>query len=303
MADLIRQMSKKVPLWWGVLFLAGSVVIWGVVLMLPPGPDYRTWRIDGTWWFVWTADVVAGWFLQRRLPEHTSKSVIAVLMLVVLTPFLLPLTLVALVTSGANWAIIGSIFGPIGFKNQDMIISGVRGIIMPIPVAIVVAAPEGLRRIIPWESSSDRARTQLPAWMSAWAVLFLWLSVVLMHFGDNALSRTPLGLVIVSGLGAAILIAPLCRFLARSCWEHGIVTVFDPMRWWNESLALGKEVFAPVLREWESIRREYSDADDATGEDPGSTADGAKWNIIFSEESGAESGVSSDTCSTTDSEH
>lgn len=62
-----------------------------------------------------------------------------------------------------------------------------------------------------------------------------------MHFDKGALARYPLGLIVVSGLGAAALLAPLFQFVTRSCWEYGAVVVFDPVRWRSAFLTVFDE--------------------------------------------------------------
>jgi len=64
----------------------------------------------------------------------------------------------------------------------------------------------------------------------------------LLHFGGGALAKDSLSLIAVAGLGAALLLVPLFQFVARSCWEYGFLTVFDPVRWRGASRAVHDEV-------------------------------------------------------------
>ena len=69
------------------------------------------------------------------------------------------------------------------------------------------------------------------SWLAAAAAILTWLYIVLLHFGRAALAHDPMGLIVVAGIGAAALLAPLFQFIARSCWEYGSLALFDPLRW------------------------------------------------------------------------
>jgi hypothetical protein len=58
-----------------------------------------------------------------------------------------------------------------------------------------------------------------------------WIFVVLQDASGGALVGRGLGLVMVAGIFAAVLLAPVYQFLSRSCWEKGIGKTLDPKEW------------------------------------------------------------------------
>jgi hypothetical protein len=156
---------------------------------------------------------------------------------------LLSLLTVSLVTSGGSWSALYTAMydnGKPGFVGQMIV--WVRLACELVTLFILAGIPAVLRRWLPWSIASGMARSLVPSWLAAGAAFTTWLYIVLMHFDKGALASYPLGLIVVSGLGAAALLAPLFQFVTRSCWEYGPVVVFDPVRWRSAFLAVFDEV-------------------------------------------------------------
>lgn len=189
--------------------------------------------------------------LADRLPvgelEPNRKRLIAARVTIGLMAyaFLLLLTLltVSLVTSGGSWSALYTAMydnGEPGFVGQILV--WVRLACELAALFIVAGIPAVLRRSLPWSIASGMARSLVPSWLAAGAAFTTWLYIVLMHFDKGALAKYPLGLIVISGLGAAALLAPLFQFVARSCWEYGAMMVFDPVRWRSAFLSVFDEV-------------------------------------------------------------
>jgi hypothetical protein len=156
---------------------------------------------------------------------------------------LIPPLLVSLVTSGGSWSAAGrALLGEGGHGFLAYALGFVRFSCQLASLLILVWIPAALRRRLPWKDASNLAKSLVPSWLAAAATIFTWLYIVLLHFGGGALAKDPLSLVAVAGLGAAVLLVPLFQFVARSCWEYGFVTVFDPVRWRGAFRAVHDEV-------------------------------------------------------------
>ncbi len=117
------------------------------------------------------------------------------------------------------WGGAANVFGAVRFACQL------------ISLLLLVGVPAVLRRWLPWHTASEMARSLVPSWLAAAAAILTWLYIVLLHFGGGALAHDPVGLIVVAGIGAASLLAPLFQFIARSCWEYGSLALLDPLRW------------------------------------------------------------------------
>jgi len=182
---------------------------------------------------------------------------------------LLSLLTVSLVTSGGSWSALYTAMydnGEPGFVGQMVVF--VRLACELAALFIVAGIPAVLRRWLPWSIASGMARSLVPSWLAAGAAFTTWSYIVLMHFDKGALARYPLGLIVVSGLGAAALLAPLFQFVARSCWEYGAVVVFDPLRWRSAFLTVFDEVWrARAARVSDKVGKPRL-AEDPPGEPP-----------------------------------
>ena len=125
--------------------------------------------------------------------------------------------------------------------------------------AFVVAIPEALRQIRPWDEAADLAKTLVPAWLAAAAAAATFLYVFVQYFFGAALAHRSLPAVLVGGLGTAALLAPVYQFMARSCWEYGVGAVLDPVRW----LKTWREVSKEALWDHLDAFRQREDEKDA----------------------------------------
>lgn len=169
--------------------------------------------------------------LEPRRTSHTAaRWTIGIMAYAFLV--LLALLTVSLVTSGGSWSALYTALydnGAPGFVGQLVVY--VRLACQFVILFILAGIPAVLRRWLPWSIASGMARSLVPSWLAAGAAFATWVYIVLMKFDKGALAKYPLGLIVVSGLGAAALLAPLFQFVARSCWEYGAVVVFDPLGW------------------------------------------------------------------------
>jgi hypothetical protein len=188
--------------------------------------------------------MVAAQYIKRRMPEGTSPAATAVIWVGAYAFFVLPpVLLVSLVTSGGSWsALYAAMYDTGGPGGVAQMLGFVRFVCELVSLLILVGVPAVLRRWLPWGIASGMARSLVPSWLAIAAAFTTWLYIFLLHFGGGALAKYPLGLVIVAGLGAAALLAPLFQFVTRSCWEYGSVVVFDPVRWRRAFLAVLDEV-------------------------------------------------------------
>ncbi len=140
-----------------------------------------------------------------------------------------PLLVVVLATpSGGNGSAIAALIRNQGSSSIAGEVGGVFVLAVP---ALVVAVPEILRRRLPWDGTADRAGELVSAWLAVGAAIATWAYLFLLRFGGQALSgQESLNTLAVAAvaIGVAVLLAPLYRIVARSCWKHGIAVIFDP---------------------------------------------------------------------------
>ncbi len=168
----------------------------------------------------------------QALPDETgtaARVMIGVATLLFIAFFQL---LVAAIATSGNPSVLAAVI-----KNQSgsgvgsALTSAVAfGSLLAIPL-LVVFIPETLRRNRCWRAASELAKTLVPAWLAASAAAATWLYVVAQHFFGGPLAGVTVEVVLVGGLAAATLLAPVYQFAARSCWEHGVEVVLDPHRW------------------------------------------------------------------------
>lgn len=185
-------------------------------------------------------------FVRRFMPRGASTAAAAMIDIAVYGFFvLIPPLMVSLVTSGGNWSEVGAaMLGKGGHGLVPEVLGFVRFACQLITLLILIGIPAVLRHwLLPWRAASGLARSLVPSWLTAVATVLTWLYIVLLHFGGGALAKDPLGLIMVTGLAAALILVPVFQFVARSCWEHGFVAVFDPVRW---HVAF-RDVFSEVL--------------------------------------------------------
>jgi hypothetical protein len=184
-------------------------------------------------------------FVRRLMPRGASIAAAAMIDIAVYGFFvLIPPLLVSLVTSGGNWSEVGAaMLGKGGHGLVPDVLGGVRFACQLVTLLILIAIPAVLRHwLLPWGTASSLARSLVPSWLAAVATVLTWLYIILLHFGGGALARDPLGLIVVTGLAAALILVPVFQFVARSCWEYGFVAVFDPVRWHGAFRAVFDEV-------------------------------------------------------------
>ena len=173
-------------------------------------------------------------FVRRLMPRGAGIAAAAMIDIAVYGFFvLIPPLLVSLVTSGGNWsAVDAAMLGKGGHGLVPDVLGGVRFACQLATLLILIGIPAVLRHwLLPWGAASGLARSLVPSWLAAVATVLTWLYIILLHFGGGALARDPLGLIVVTGLAAALILVPVFQFVARSCWEYGFVAVFDPVRW------------------------------------------------------------------------
>jgi hypothetical protein len=183
-------------------------------------------------------------FLKRLMPKGTSVAAALVVDVAAYGFFVLvPPVLVALVTSGGSWsAIVAAMLGRGGHGFAADVFGAVRFACQLISLLLLVGVPAVLRRWLPWHTASEMARSLVPSWLAATAAILTWLYIVLLHFGGGALAHDPMGLIVVAGIGAASLLAPLFQFIARSCWEYGSLALLDPLRWRGAARTVADEI-------------------------------------------------------------
>jgi hypothetical protein len=183
-------------------------------------------------------------YLKRLMPQGTSTAAALVIDVVAYGFFVLvPPVLVALVTSGGSWsAIVAAMLGRGGPGFAGDMWGALRFACQLASLLLLVGVPAVLRRWLPWDTASEMARSLVPSWLAAAAAILTWLYIIVMHFGGAALAHDPMGLIVVAGIGAAALLAPLFQFIARSCWEHGSLALFDPLRWRGAVSAVADEI-------------------------------------------------------------
>jgi hypothetical protein len=169
-------------------------------------------------------------YLKRLMPRGTTTAAALVVYVAAYGFFVfVPPVLVALVTSGASWsAMVTAMTGRGGHGLVADVLGGARFACQLICLFLLVGVPAVLRRWLSWHTASEHAKSLMPSWLAAAATVLTWLYIVLLHFGGGALAHAALGLITVAGIGAAALLAPLYQFIARSCWEYGSLTLFDP---------------------------------------------------------------------------
>lgn len=150
-----------------------------------------------------------------------------------LTAFLagFPVLTLVLATAGAPGSALAALFA-----NRDQ--SGVPTLVgnaCLLVIAVAVLCPQWLRRRGRCMGAvrNELARTLLPSWLAAAAALATWAYVFMLRFGAGPLTGARFSTLGVATGAAfvALLLVPLYQFTARSCWEHGLEHVLDPLRW------------------------------------------------------------------------
>jgi hypothetical protein len=189
-----------------VRLMVASVVVFAALAMLLL--SFLIWFVSG---------------IRLVLPDETSTAAAVVIIVAwIVSPVVFLLLVATLASSGS----MGSWF------KSDAGWAVTLGEIACIQVVLflLVIFPELLRRRLPWHRATKLARTLLPSWLTAAAAVITWIQIMLLHFSGQ-LPTTPLGALLVAGLGVAVLLTPLYQFISRSCWEYGIEAVLDPLRW------------------------------------------------------------------------
>jgi hypothetical protein len=57
--------------------------------------------------------------------------------------------------------------------------------------------------------------------------------IISLYFDRSVLLPPNVGVVSFAAFGAAVLLAPFYKAVARAGWRFGTETVFDPARWWQ----------------------------------------------------------------------
>jgi hypothetical protein len=205
------------------------------------------------------------------LPKETKTGVMVAIATTIVTVFLvLPYLLLALASPGSTWKVIeAEIHGTGGSGGIAADVAGIAELVcLLLSPALLIVFPEILHRRLPWRSATALARTLLPAWLATAAAVSTWLYIVLQNTADGALVGIPTVPLMVAALGAAALLAPAYRRLARSCWKSGVAAVFDPKRWRSTCCTVFGEVMSALF-----IDHAAQAAGDET--DPGHAAAGS----------------------------
>jgi hypothetical protein len=188
------------------------------------------------------------------VPEGTGKATrMAVDVAVVLFLGFFPLLVVTLATSASPSVITALGRGQRANGVGGFATTSVGACCLFATPVLLVAIPEALRRHRPWSGgASELAKTLVPSWLAALAATATWFYIFLQHFFGGPLAGPSVGLVALGGLAVAALLAPVYQFVARSCWEHGVLVVLDPVRWrdaWRkvrENIMVGERIDAEI---------------------------------------------------------
>jgi hypothetical protein len=192
------------------------------------------------WLLKWAGgDKVPG-LIADETPDAPSLIVIAVI-------YLLPSLLVFLASGGSTKAIhdaglMGaaefSAGSAVGFASQVCLVAAV------FTLGIV---PQTLHRRIRWNDAHVPARNLLLACLTTLTAMATWLYIFLLHFEHGPLAGTPAGVVAVTALGVATLLAPLYSSVVRSFWDLGAVKMVSLAYWrknWGDLRADLEQAFS-----------------------------------------------------------
>src|SRR5882757_7001720 len=118
------------------------------------------------------------------------------------------------------------------FQNElsgESNVIAVETVFLFIVLLIVVAVPQVMHRLErPYKPDS-----RLPGWLAGLAAVMTAAYIISLYFDRSVLPSPNLGVVSFAAFGAALLLAPFYKAVARAEWQFGTETVFDPAQWWQ----------------------------------------------------------------------
>ena len=175
-----------------------------------------------------------------------------------------PAVTVALATSGASGSAVAAAESNHG---QTGVWEGVASVSVMLILIAVFVVPQFLRKLHrPMGAVSEQTQTLLPSLLAVVAGVATWVYLFTMRFGQGALSGRDFNTlaVAVGGAGVALLLVPMYQYTIKSCWEHGLENLLDPVRWRSAVRDVFRELANPNQTAAEQQQNQPS-AENATG--------------------------------------
>ena len=210
----------------------------------------------GLWLFIWAGgDKVSG-PISDETPGAPGLVVIALI-------YLLPSLLVFLASGGSTKAFHDAgLMGASEFSAGSAAGFASQVCLMAAAFSLVIV-PQTLHRRVRWDDASGPGGNLLPACLTTLTAMATWLYIFLLHFERGPLAGTSAGVVAVTALGAATLLAPLYGSVVRSFWRLGIVTMVS-LAYWRKNLGKLHADFEQAFSQ-RTARQTTSDGDPDAG--------------------------------------